>query len=171
MELLLAFVITAILLAIGGWIGMSRKSQALGSLTLGWKLLCLSGLMFVPGGIIWILQWRPSSGPYMVGEKYPFGGYVEAWQVSMGFAFVAFGVLFAGASILASQVKNKWSWTTLLMSWVLLMFPHALIGITFILDDPSLAILGVSASVLPFALVWVSIVVLGFVLSGREILH
>jgi len=49
------------------------------------------------------------------------------------------------------------------------MFPHAFIGITFIIDDPSLANLGVSAFVLPFALVWLSIVILGFVLSGRDL--
>mgnify|MGYP001072359664 CR=1 FL=1 len=102
MELLLVFGIAVILTAIGGGVRINSDSKAFRPLALGWKLLCLSGIMFVLGGIVWILQWKPSTGPYLVGENYPFGGYVEAWQVSMGFAFVAFGVLFAGACILAS---------------------------------------------------------------------
>jgi len=89
----------------------------------------------------------------------------------MGFAFVAFGLLFAETSILVHKSKNRLSWMGLLISWALLMFPHALIGITFVLDDPSTTNLGISAYALPFAIVWFFIVVLGFVLSGKEVMH
>ncbi len=127
---------------VGSWVIMRYKSDAFESMTPSWKLLWISGLLFVPGGAIWTMKWQPSLGPYMVGEKYPFGSHVNTWEVSMGFGFVAFGVLFAEASIPASKSKNRLSWVGLLISWVLLMFPHALVGVTFVLDDPSLAVWG-----------------------------
>lgn len=165
---ILAIVVTS--LVIGSWVIIRFKSNTFRSVTLGWKLLWLSGLMFVPRGMIWIMKWQPLSGPYMVGERYPFGNYVNAWEVSMGFAFVAFGVLFAEASILVCKSKNRLSWVGLLISWVLLMFPHALIGVTFVLDDPSLASFGISVYAIPFAVIWFLIVFSGFVLFGREII-
>ena len=88
---------------------------------------------------------------YMVGERYPFGTDLQSWEVSMGFAFIGFGVLFAGASILAYKAKNKWAWIALLLSWALIMLPHALIAISFMIDDPSLGNLGVSKYAIPFA--------------------
>jgi len=140
------------------------------TLSLGWKLLFLAGLMFIPGGMVWILKWQPTPGPYLVGECYPFGGYVEAWEVSMGFGFAAFGVLFASVSLAAGKLRSSRLWIAMLISFILLMFPHGLIGITFILDDPTLSNLGVSAIALPFSLVWLGIVAVGFVLSGKEVL-
>lgn len=126
-------------------------------------------MLFIPGGLVWILKWKPSVGPYMVGERYPFGNYIEAWEVSMGFAFLAFGILFSGAVVLVSQLKQRWAWNGLLLSWLLLMFPHAAIAIALMINDPSLSNLGVSKYGIPFAVVWFVIIVIGFGKSLREI--
>jgi hypothetical protein len=166
---LVVLVIIVVLLAVGIWLIMQLRSVSLKSLTLGWRLLWLSGLLFVPGGILWLTRWEPSWGPYAVGERYPFGSDVQAWEVSMGFAFVAFGILFSGATILACKARSRWAWTALLLSWVLLMLPHAVIVLAFIIDDSSLGNLGASKFAIPFAVVWLCIVVAGFVLSGREV--
>jgi len=147
----------------GAWLTAGKR------LPLGWKLLFLAGLLFIPGGLVWILQWQPTPGPYMVGERYPFGGYVEAWEVSMGFGFAAFGMLFAGASQAASKWRSRRLWIVMLISFALLMFPHGLIGVVFVLDDPTLGNLGVSAIALPFSLAWLGIVTAGFILSGKEV--
>jgi len=151
-----------------GYIWHCWRARRLSRMGLGWKLLWLAGVQFVPGGVLWLLQWHPRPGPYAVGETYPFGDYVDAWEVSMGFAFVAFGLLFAEAAVLAAGKRSAASWLTLLATWALLMFPHGLITLMFALDDPSLASLGVSAYGLPFGFVWFAQVATGFILSGRE---
>jgi hypothetical protein len=125
--------------------------------------------MFVPGGLVWIAKWRPSPPPYFVLRNYPFGDYAESWQVAMGFAFVAFGLLFAAASGVAGRTKSRSMWVAMLVSWLLLMFPHAFIGVTFAIEDPSLKSLGISAYVIPFAALWGAVVAAGFILSGRDV--
>jgi len=149
--ILVLLVIIMVLATVGISIWMQFRSESLKPITLGWKMLWFSGIMFVPGGILWLTRWKPSLGPYMVGERYPFGTDLQSWEVSMGFAFIGFGVLFAGVSILAYKAKNKWAWIALLLSWALIMLPHALIAISFMIDDPSLGNLGVSKYAIPFA--------------------
>jgi hypothetical protein len=61
----------------------------------GWNPLAFSGFGYVPGCVLLIVfTWKPKLGPYAIGERNPYGGYLEAWQVSPGFAFLAFGILF-----------------------------------------------------------------------------
>ena len=167
---LVVLVILALLLVVGISLTMQLRSASFRAVTLGWKLLWLSGLLFVPGGLLWLTRWDPSSGPYMVGERYPFGTDLQSWEISMGFAFVAFGILFAGASILAFKSQSRWVWAALLLSWILIMLPHGVIAISFAIDDPSLGNLGASRFAIPFSVVWLGIVVAGFILSGREIM-
>lgn len=87
----------------------------------------------------------------------------------MGFGFGAFGVSFAGASILVCKARSKWAWMALLLSWVLIMLPHTVIGLAFFIDDPSFGNLGSSKFTLPFAAVWLCLIVSGFVLWSREV--
>jgi hypothetical protein len=164
-----AVIIIVAVMAICWLFFMRREEKTDFKHNAGWFLLFLSGLLFVPGGFAWLIRWIPTPGPYMVGEIYPFGGHIEAWQVSMGFAFVAFGMIFSGLSVLACKLKNKWTWLLLLTGWILLMFPHILIGITFILDDITLSNLGVAAYAVPFFLLWAAMTFIGFVLSGRDV--
>jgi len=71
----------------------------------GWTLLAFSWFGYVPGGVLLIVfGWKPKPGPYAIGELYPYGGYLEAWQVSLGFAFLAFGTLFGIASLICSKI-------------------------------------------------------------------
>ncbi len=52
----------------------------------GWLLLFLKGIGYISGGILLIIHsWIPTPGPYSVGEVYPYGGVLQAWQVSNGF--------------------------------------------------------------------------------------
>lgn len=166
--MLTASVCIGIVLTIMCWgtrhIGIKRIS----SLPSGWRLLWLSGVLFVPGGLVWLLKWQPTLGPYMVGQSYPFGDHVQAWEVSMGFAFVAFGVVFSAATVLAARIRERWALHGLLLGWFLLMFPHMLIGLTFFLDDPSLLNMGVARYAIPFSAGWFAIVVAGFALAYRS---
>lgn len=152
-----------------GWLIIRSKEEKSKFVNIGWKLLFISGLLFVPGGIAWLIRWVPTPGPYMVGQIYPYGGHVEAWQVSMGFAFAAFGILFSGFAVSAQNNKKVWSWVLLLVSWGLLMFPHIWIGVTFMIDDPTLANLGVSAYMIPFFLTWSIMTGIGFIVTGKDV--
>ncbi|MDI7277409.1 MAG: hypothetical protein QME94_15635, partial [Anaerolineae bacterium] len=92
---------------LGGWLS-------------GRNLLTFAGAGFVPGGVaLLLLSWRPTPGPYRVGQRYPYGGYLEAWQVSMGFAFVAFGLLFVAGVWMLGRTGSRWLWGALLASYLL----------------------------------------------------
>jgi len=135
----------------------------------GWNLLAFSGFSYVAGGaLLVVLTWKPKPGPYSIGERYPYGGYLEAWQVSLGFAFLAFGILFGIGSLIGSKVRNKYLWSGLLASFVFMWFPHLLLGIALVLDDPSLSSLGVWKKSIVLILAWMAIAALGFFLSWRD---
>jgi hypothetical protein len=162
-------VTTVVVLAAVIWISMYR-TLAFRSISLGWKLLSLSGAVFLLFGIGFVLSWQPAAGPYSVGGAYPFGSYLKAWSVSMGFAMIAFAVLFAGFAILAAQVKRRWIWLALLFSWLVFWFPHAFIALSLILDGgfslaalrgPELVVAGIGG-------VYLSVMGLGFFLSRKD---
>lgn len=53
-------------------ISNSPGLTSLKRISLGWKLLSLAGLGFIPGGVVLILMsWQPTPGPYAVGARYP----------------------------------------------------------------------------------------------------
>ncbi len=138
----------------------------------GRNLLTFAGAGFVPAGMVLILlSWRATPGPYLVGERYPYGGYLESWQVATGFAFVAFGVLFvAGVQALARH-GGRGLWWALLASYLAMWFPHAFMGVAFVAYDPTLATLRSWVVALPFIFVWMAAVVAGFALIWRGAAH
>lgn len=149
---------------------ITTRPTLLNRLLTGWNLLAFCGFGYVPGGLLLVIwTWKPTSGPYVIGERYPYGGYLEAWQVSVGFAFLAFGLLFAVTSLVGSRTRSKWLWFALLTSFVLMWFPHLWMGILFIIEDPSLSILGDWTKSLPPILAWMLIAALGFYLSWRDL--
>ena len=124
----------AIALLIGiAWTGLFTAS-ALQPIAWGWRLLSLWGAAFLLVGIGFVLSWRPTPGPYREAVVYPFGGELQAWQVTVGFDWLAFGVLFAGAVLAAARLKSRWLWTVVLLSVTLIAFPHVVIGLAFALD-------------------------------------
>jgi hypothetical protein len=101
---------------------------------LAWRLLAWSGIPLALGGLGFAVRfWRPSSGPYVANQLYPFGGHLQAWAVSFGFTWLAFGLLFTGAVVCASHRQDWPTWALLLTSWCLCWLPHLIIGIGFAL--------------------------------------
>jgi hypothetical protein len=100
--------------------------------TLPWHLLAWSGIPLALSGLAFAVRfWRPSSGPYVANRLYPFGGHLQAWAVSFGFTWLAFGLLFTGAVVYVSRRQGWRTWTLLVTSWSLCWLPHAVIGIGF----------------------------------------
>jgi hypothetical protein len=96
----------------------------------GWQLLAASGLPLALGGLGFAVRfWDPTPGPYLANELYPFGTLLNAWAVSFGFMWLAFGL-----ALFAFAVRGQHSgrtWLALLGGWVLAWLPHGVIGIAF----------------------------------------
>ncbi len=146
-----------------------------------WQLLAWSGIPSSLGGLIFVIRfWRPSPGPYLANRLYPLGPYLNAWQVSFGFASLAFGVVFF---VLAVQGQRRWpTWWALFVTWFLMWLPHGIIGIGFAVagsNQPSidfyrawashplgLLVLAVDSLAL---LAHFGLALAGFALTGREL--
>lgn len=146
----------------------------------GWQVLALSGVALSLGGIEFIFRfWEPRSGPYLVNEWYPFGAYLNAWAVSFGFMWLAFGLLFGTAAILGP--RGLALWLALLATWLIAWLPHAVIVGGFLLggqqestaysdwaeDWPRSLSLWVSGLLL---VGHASLSTIGFILTGRALL-
>jgi hypothetical protein len=132
----------------------------------GWRLLSWSGFWFIPSGIILaVLAWEPTPGPYTIGENYPYGSVTEAWQVSLGFSWIAFGFLFVGLAFAGERLKSKVLWLCLLICTILALFPHIWLGIMLFFDDPTFASYGDWLIAIPFSILWVLTLGAGFVLA------
>jgi hypothetical protein len=149
----------------------------------GWQLLAVSGIALAVAGLSFVVRfWRPTPGPYMANELYPLGPYVNAWAVSFGFAWLAFGIVFVGLALSGAREESVRSWVVLLVSWVLCWLPHGIIGIGFAWaghNTPSVRfyrdwaaqglgwlVLSTSALIL---LAHFSCSIVGFVLTGRQL--
>lgn len=96
----------------------------------GWQLLAASGLPLALGGLGFIVRfWEPTPGPYLANQLYPYGTHLNAWAVSFGFMWLAFGLLFFAFTLRAPRSGSLW--LALLVAWVLAWTPHAVIGIGF----------------------------------------
>ena len=149
----------------------------------GWQLMAASGVPLALGGLAFILRfWDPLPGPYLANELYPLGPYVNAWAVSFGFMWLAFGLVFFGFALRAPRTGG--SWFILLFTWFLAWLPHGIIGIGFATaggNQPSIQLY------LDWASEWTGLVrlsgsalvlvghfalaILGFVISGRALLR
>jgi hypothetical protein len=111
---------TCVLLLRGEW----RQAER------GWKLLASSGLPLALAGLVFIVRfWEPFPGPFVANEVYPLGPYLNAWAVSFGFMWLAFGLAFF-ALALRPRPRGR-TWVTLLVAWTLAWIPHGIIGIGF----------------------------------------
>lgn len=158
-------------------------ARQLAAATLSWRILAWSGIPLALGGLGFAARfWNPSSGPYVANRVYPFGGHLQAWAVSFGFTWVAFGLLFTGAVLYVSRHRSWTSWTLLFTSWLLCWWPHGIIGIAFAwngANQESLGFYGRWASnplgftVLltgAFTLLWhFTFSIIGFVATAREV--
>ena len=150
----------------------------LGSAPHGWQLLACSGIPLTLGGLGFVMRfWKPTTGPYLANEFYALGPYLNAWAVSFGFMWVAFGLIFFMVAARGPHCGRIW--LTLLVAWFLVWLPHGIIGVGFAVagsNEPSVRLyqqwaakwpgllrLGVSALILAahFALS-----LFGFALTG-----
>ncbi len=148
---------------------IKRSIPNLQNHNIGWKLLAWCGMWFIPSGTLLVyLSWHPMPGPYIIGERYPFGTLAEAWQVALGFSWVAFGLLFTGMALLGRRYQNRRIWFSLLLSLVLVLFPHVWLGVNLVLDDPALRNFGPWLIALPFSFIWLLGLALGFTLANKS---
>jgi hypothetical protein len=102
------------------------------SATLGWQLLVMSGVLLAVGGVDFAVRfWEPTRGPYRANQLYPLGPYLNAWAVSFGFTWIAFGLLFVVLALLGARQPLARLWVALLASWVVCWLPHGVIGVGF----------------------------------------
>jgi hypothetical protein len=146
-----------------------------------WQLLACSGIPLALGGLGFVVRfWEPAPGPYRANELYPLGPYLNAWAVSFGFMWLAFGLVFYA---LALQAPRTWrTWVLLLVAWILAWLPHGIIGVGFATagsNQPSvdlyrgmasrwLGLLRLSAGSLVL-LAHFGLSLVGFALTGREL--
>lgn len=136
---------------------------------LGWKLLAWSGFWFIPSGIVLgVMAWKPTGGPYAIGETYPYGSVTDAWQVSLAFSWIAFGILYVGLALAGERLKSRPLWFFLLGSTFLTLFPHVWLGLMLFLDDPTFAGFGPWLISLPFSLLWALTMAAGFFLAWKH---
>ncbi len=105
-----------------------------GVLSRGWRLLPFASILYALVGLPFLLAGEPTAGPYRDGERYPFGTELQAWQVTVGVDWLAFGLLFAVAAVTARQLPNHWLRAALIVSGALIWLPHLVIGLAFALD-------------------------------------
>lgn len=99
---------------------------------LSWRLLSASGVPLSILGVNFIIRfWNPTAGPYRANELYPFGDHLHTWAVSFGFAWLAFGMLFAVLAVSVSRGASWNVWAALLAGWFICWLPHGIIGLAF----------------------------------------
>ncbi len=107
-------------------------ARQLAAAPLSWRILAWSGVPLALGGLGFATRfWHPSAGPYVANRLYPFGSHLNAWAVSFGFTWAAFGLLFSWGVLVAWRHGGWLSWSILLSSWILCWWPHGIIAIAF----------------------------------------
>ena len=100
----------------------------------GWRLLPFASILYALVGLPFLLAGEPTAGPYREGERYPFGTELQAWQVTVGVDWLAFGLLFAAAAVAAARLPSGWLRAAIFVSGALIWLPHVVIGLAFALD-------------------------------------
>ena len=99
----------------------------------GWRLYgALTGLIALVG-LVFAQSMHLTGGPYTVDERYPFGDAERAYQVTVGFDWIAYAILFAAAGVAIRRSGSRGLWALLGLSLVVLWFPHVFIGAAMVL--------------------------------------
>jgi hypothetical protein len=89
--------------------------------------------------------WEPTAGPYLANQLYPFGPHLNAWAVSFGFRWLAFGLAFFTLALRAP--RTGLTWLALVVGWVL--WPGFVVlasGSLILLAHFTLSVLGFGAT-------------------------
>jgi len=135
-----------VVLTLAGALGLSAGAMlalriAYRTVPLGWRLLAHAGWPLSLAGAIFVWRfWVPTDGPYRANVRYPFGTHLNAWAVSFGFIWIAFGLLFTALAVLAPRATGaRPAWLALFAAWVVCWLPHGVIAAGFAFGgiDPS----------------------------------
>ena len=85
-------------------------------------------------GLVFAQSMHPTSGPYTMNERYPFGDTERTWQVTVGFDWIAYAILFAVAGVAVRRVGGRKLRVLMAVSFAILWFPHLAIGVAMALD-------------------------------------
>lgn len=100
----------------------------------GWRLYgALTGLIALIG-LVFAQSMHLTGGPYTVDERYPFGDAERAYQVTVGFDWIAYAILLAVAGVAVRRAGGRGLWALLAGSVALLWFPHVLIAAVMVLN-------------------------------------
>ena len=99
-----------------------------------WRAASLASLFFLLVGFVFAATMRPTPGPYEVDAVYPFGDALRTWQVTVGFDWLAFGILFGAAALMAPRVPSRWFRVAVVASGLLILVPHAVIAAAIVLQ-------------------------------------
>jgi hypothetical protein len=153
---------------------------------LGWRMLAHAGWpLSLAGGIFILRFWVPTAGPYRANVRYPFGSHLNAWAVSFGFTWIAFGLLFTALAVIAPRARDaRQGWLVLLAAWITCWLPHGVIAAGFVFGgtdsrsvtdyvawgaNPGGALILIADAVL--LLLHVGFSAAGFLLTGRAMWH
>jgi hypothetical protein len=99
-----------------------------------WRLYGANVVVTALIGLLFAQSMDPTSGPYTVGERYPFGHAERTYQVTVGFDWIAYAILLAVAGVAVRRAGGRGLWALLAGSVALLWFPHVLIAAVMVLN-------------------------------------
>lgn len=102
----------------------------------GWRAFVAATAVTAVIGLFFAASMDPTSGPYAVDERYPFGSALRTWQVTVGFDWIAYAILFGAAGSVARRVRSRPLWVALGVSFAILWLPHVAIGVAFLVTGP-----------------------------------
>ena len=100
----------------------------------GWRAFVAATAVTALIGLFFAASMNPTSGPYAVDERYPFGSALRTWQVTVGFDWIAYAILFGAVGSVARRAGSRPLWIATGVSFVILWFPHVAIGIAFLMS-------------------------------------
>jgi hypothetical protein len=145
-----------------------RKEGILRRIFSGFTLLLIGGTGFFIGGvlIIFLAFGRNFSGdlPASLG----FAGYIRILQLTNGFAFIAYGLLFTMIIWSRSAFAKKRLWFALLISFLFIWLPYLILGLYYLVKPGKLTGMEFWSRYYLLIILWSVIMVIGFYTSGRE---
>jgi len=98
----------------------------------GWRAFVAVTAVTAVIGLFFAASMDPTSGPYAVDERYPFGSALRTWQVTVGFDWIAYAILFGAAGSAVRRARSRPLWVALGVSFAILWVPHLAIGVAFL---------------------------------------